>query len=91
MRWSAGGLPYRKISRLTGVVLVVVALVLGVPMSVVEIVHMIAVLDGFMAAIRAVHVRVVGGIMLAMFFGRCHFTSLFHLIGVLLSMEQANG
>jgi hypothetical protein len=60
-------------SDLAVVVFVVVTLVLGVAVSVVEVVHMITVLDGLMTTVGAVHVRVIGRIMLAVFFGSCHF------------------
>ena len=59
------------------VVFVVVTLVLGVSVSVVEVVHMITVLDGLMTTVGAVHVRVIGRIMLAVFFGSCHFAPFF--------------
>lgn len=64
-------------SDLAVVVFVVVTLVLGVAVSVVEVVHMITVLDGLMTTVGAVHVRVIGRIMLAVFFGSCHFAPFF--------------
>lgn len=63
-------------------------LVLSVPVSVVEVVHMVVVLNGFMATVRAVHVLMIGWIMLAVFFGSCHYALLFHRIGASLGMAK---
>lgn len=60
---------------------VVVALVLGVPMPVVQVVHMVTVLNGFVPTVRTVDVLVVGRVVLAVFRGACHLAPSFNASG----------
>ncbi len=51
-------------------VLVVMAIMLGMPVSVMEVVNVVTMLDGFMAAVRPVDVLVL--LVLLVLLGRCH-------------------
>jgi len=63
-------------------VLVVVAGVLGVPVPVVQIVHVVVMLDAFVAAAGTVDMLVFGLIMLPVVLGRTHLASAFRRSGL---------